>query len=104
MLNVGGGFDWNNQLFRAPYSGTYFFSLSGSKDGGSFSTRANMAVKVNDETVGEALSSEGTQWGGFSYQFSKKLNVNDTVELVMQWGKTYLLYFSGFMLDEDLSF
>jgi len=103
VSNVGGGFDWDNQLFRAPYSGTYFFSISGSKEEALFSNRANLAVKVNSEVVGEALSSGSTQWGGFSYQFSKKLNANDTVELAMQWGKTYLLYFTGHMLDEDLT-
>lgn len=103
VFNVGGGFDWNNQLFRAPYSGIYFFSISGSKDDNSYSTRANMAVKVNNEIVGQALSSGTTQYGGFSHQFSKKLSANDTVELVMQWGKTYLLYFTGFMLEEDLT-
>ena len=93
-----------SHLFRAPYSGIYFFSISGSKQENSFfSTRANIGVKVNGEVIGEALSSGNTQWGGFSHQFSTRLKSNDTVELIMQWGKTYLLYFTGFMLEEDLT-
>ncbi len=103
VINVGGGFDWKNQLFRAPYSGVYFFSISGSKYNGFLSTRANIIVKVNNEVIGQALSSGSTQWGGFSHQFSKRLNANDTVELIMKWGKIYLLYFTGFMLEEDLT-
>jgi len=31
FFNFGNGFDWNNQWFLAPYPGTYFFSLSGTK-------------------------------------------------------------------------
>ena len=103
VFNVGGGFDWNNQLFRAPYSGIYFFSVSGSKENGYHANRANIGVKVNNVVIGEALSSGTNQWGSFSYQFTKRLNSNDKVELVMQWGKTYLLYFTGFMLEEDLT-
>ena len=82
VFNVGGGFDWNNQLFRAPYSGIYFFSVSGSKENGYHANRANIGVKVNNVVIGEALSSANTEWGGFSHQFSKRLNANDTVELV----------------------
>jgi len=101
-LNVGGGFDWQNQLFRAPYNGTYFFSVSGSKDEFTFNTRANIHVKLNDEFIGEALSSSNTNYGGFSNQFIKKLKTNDRIELFMEHGKSYLLYFTGSMLDEDL--
>ena len=102
VLNVGGGFDWQNQFFRAPYNGTYFFSVSGSKDEFTFNTRANIHVKLNDEFIGEALSSSNTNYGGFSYQFIKKLKTNDRIELFMEHGKSYLLYFTGSMLDEDL--
>ena len=31
FFNLGNGFDWSNQWFLAPYPGTYFFSLSGTK-------------------------------------------------------------------------
>ena len=102
VLNVGGGFDWQNQFFRAPYNGTYFFSVSGSKDEFTFNTRTNIHVKLNDEFIGEALSSSTTNYGGFSYQFIKKLKTNDRIELFMEHGKSYLLYFTGSMLDEDL--
>jgi len=103
VLNVGGGFDWENQLFRAPYNGTYFFSISGSKGQYKSHNRANIAVKLNSEEIGQALSSAWTGYGGFSYQFTKKLKANDKIELFMLWGKTYLLYFTGIMLDEDLT-
>jgi len=31
LLNLGNGFYWVNQWFTAPYNGTYFFSISGTK-------------------------------------------------------------------------
>jgi len=102
VFNVGGGFDWKNQFFRAPYNGTYFFSVSGSKDSSYFNTRADIHVKVNNEFIGEAISSSSTTYGGLSYQFIKKLKTDDTIELFMYSGKSYLLYFTGSMLDEDL--
>jgi len=104
VFNVGGGFDWKNQLFRAPYNGTYFFSISGSKDYNSYKHRTSIFLKINnDRNAGEALSSENTIYGSFSLQLTTKLKANDKVELVMGWGKTYLLYFTGSMLDENLN-
>ena len=104
ILNVGGGFDWKNQFFRAPYTGTYSFSISGSKDSSSFTTRANVAVRLNfGEIIGEALSSSSTQNGGLAFQFIRKLKANDTIELAMHFGTAYLLYFTGFLLDENLT-
>lgn len=104
ILNVGGGFDWKNQFFRAPYTGTYSFSVSGAKDTSTYNTRANVAVRLNfGEIIGEALSSSWTQHGGFALQFTRKLKVNDTIELAMHFGKAYLLYFTGFLLDENLT-
>ena len=83
-MNEGNGFDWENQYFRAPHSGTYFFSISGSK---CFNTneRVSIAVILNGITIGEAKSSERTLYGSFSYQLSMKLNANDKIELVGWW-------------------
>jgi len=102
-LNLGNGYDWANQWFVAPYQGTYFFSISGSKPGALFKgTRASIVVKLNGKSIGEALSSGDTIFGGFAYQFSRKLNANDKVELVMQFGgKVYLLYYTGWLVDQD---
>jgi len=104
-LNIGNGFDWENQLFRAPNPGTYFFSVSGTEDFGvPNSPRAAVSVLVNGETIGEAVSSDKTDFGGFSYQVVRKLNATDKVELFMHFGKVYSLYFNGWMIDEDLIF
>lgn len=100
-LNVGNGLDWTNQLFRAPYPGTYFFSISGTKDYGTEnSIRSAVSVRVNGEFIGEAVS----YFGGFSYQVVRKLNATDKVELFMDFGKVYSLYFNGWILDEDFVF
>ena len=103
-LNVGNGFDWNSQIFRAPYPGTYFFSVSGTKNFGiPNSTRAAVNILVNGEGIGEAVSSEKTEFGGFSCQVITKLNASDKVELFMHFGKVYNVYFTGWMLDENLT-
>lgn len=108
VLNIGGGFDWNNQLFRAPYPGTYFFSLSGSKIVApnrrirNNIDKLDIGFRVNGEEIGEALSSENTRFGSLSYQVSLKLNADDKVELILYNGEASLLYFTGWMLDEDL--
>jgi len=101
LFNVGDGFDWKNQIFRAPFIGIYLFSISGLKEFDS--AIANIDVKLNNEVIGKALSSHETQFGGFSYQFTVKLVVNDTIELVMRAGKIDILYFTGSMLDQDLT-
>ena len=102
-LNVGNGFDWTNQVFRAPYPGTYFFSVSGTKNYGvPNSSRAAVSVLLNGESIGEAVSSDATEFGGFSFQAVRKLNTSDKVELFMHFGNVYSLYFNGWILDEDL--
>ncbi len=105
VLNNGGGFDWENQWFLAPYKGTYFFSVSGSKDSkqNGSSIKTEIVLMVNGKAIGSALSSQSTIFGGFSYQASVKLNAGDQIELFMLFGKTICLHFTGFMLDEDLS-
>ncbi len=78
VLNVGNVFDWNNQRFKAPYPGIYFFSKSGSKGHNYKKMRTCIYVKVNAEVIyGAALSSDFTAYGGLSYQFTKKLNADD---------------------------
>ena len=99
-LNAGNGFDWENQLFRAPHPGNYFFSVSGTKELG-ISGRAVVAVLVNGVNIGEAVSSHMTDHGGFSIQVVVKLAANDKVEL-SHWGKVYELYFNGWILNENL--
>ena len=100
-LNVGNGFDWGNQLFRAPHPGNYFLSVSGTKELG-ISSRAVVAVLVNGVNIGEAVSSHMTDHGGFSIQLIVKLDANDKVEL-LHWGKVYVLYFNGWILHEELT-
>jgi len=108
-LNVGDGFDWPNNLFRAPYSGTYFFSLSGTKDSRiqtnntNIQTRVAISFLVNGESIAEAISSEKTEYGGFSFQVVRKLNATDKIELIMKFGRIYNVYFNGWILDEDLA-
>ena len=57
FLKIGNGFDWSNQWFLAPYSGTYFFSLSGTK---SFRNkngnhrRVSIFIDLNGKGIGEA--------------------------------------------------
>jgi len=102
-LNVGNGFDWSNQWFRAPFSGTYFFSISGS---GRHNKGQKISIKayLNDkqEFIGEALSSEDTHYGSYSYQFTKTLNAGDKIVLYLETGTIYLAYFSGWMIEQDL--
>ena len=102
-VNIGNGFDWTNQEFRAPHTGIYFFSISGTKDFGTpDSDRACVSFRINGEGNGEAISSDKTEFGALSYQLVRKLEANDKVELFLKFGQTYTLYFSGWMLDDDL--
>ena len=108
VLNIGDGFDWKNQWFRAPYPGTYFFALSGSKinhpkPGDEFHDKLNIGVMVNGQPFAEAISSEKTLFGSLSYQVSLKLNAGDKIELVMYYGKSLFLHFTGWLLDQNLS-
>jgi len=105
VLNVGNGFDWNKQWFLSPYPGTYFFSISGTKNSVTNESRACIVVKLNGKNagIGEAVSSDFTAYGGFSYQFTIKLNASDKIELFFKLGKMpYSVYFTGWLLDEDL--
>ena len=51
---------------------------------------------------GQAVSSDKTDFGGFSFQAARKLNATDRVDLFMHFGKAYSVYFSGWLMDEDL--
>lgn len=103
FLNVGGGFDWKNQLFRAPYNGTYFLSISGTKDHDEKNNKASIFLKHNKDTIGETLSSDKTSFGGFSLTLTRNLKANDTVELELTKGYVYFVHFTGSMVDEDLN-
>ena len=104
ILNIGEGFDWINQWFVAPYPGTYFFSISGTKSELSSEPRACIAVKLNGGYIGEAVSSDYTGFGGYSYQFIRKLNATDKIELFFKFGNMpWSVYFTGWLLDEDLT-
>ncbi len=104
ILNFGNGFDWVNQQFIAPYNGTYFFSISGTKaypqDG-----KTCIHVKLNNVNIAQVLSSQNTVFGGFATVLSRNLNVGDKIELVMHEyeGNVYLLYFTGWLVDQDLA-
>jgi len=102
ILNVGNAFDWDNQWFFAPRNGTYYFSISGSK-ANNLKDRASITPRLNGNIIGEALSSaDNLSYGGFSLQFTRKLLAGDKIELFFNNGQTYLLYFTGWLLDEDL--
>jgi len=112
FFNLGNGFDWSNQWFLAPYPGTYFFSLSGTKHFAHFSffgnsntqRRASILVYLNGKEIGEALSSQKTEYGSFSFQFSRKLEKGAKIELIMhgESAEVYILSFTGWMLEQDL--
>ncbi len=57
-LNVGNGFDWSNQWLRAPYSATYFFSISGSN-------RYNQVQKISIKTYYLNEKQDNTNSGGY---------------------------------------
>ena len=103
FVNVGNGFDWDNQWFLVPYNGTYVFSLSGSKKGWGIG-RASVLIRLNGKKIGEALSSE-TRYGGMAFQVTKKLKKGDKIELLLhrESEQTYLLYFTGYMLEQELT-
>jgi len=102
-LNVGNGFNWENGWFQAPYPGTYFFSISRSKYSYTNDVITCIEVKLNGNWIGEAISSGKTSYGSFSYQFTRKLNATDKIELFLKIGEIpYSIYFTGWMLDEDL--
>ena len=102
-LNVGKGFDWENGWFIAPYSGTYFFSISGTKETVKSDDRTCIEVQLNGNGIGDAISSDYISYGGFSYQFTRKLNATDKIELFVKIGEIpYSIYFTGWMLDEGL--
>jgi len=102
LLNLGNGFNWVNQWFEAPYNGTYFFSISGTKayQGG----KTCFYVRLNNVNIAQVISSEGSVFGGFATIISRKLNVSDKIELVTHdyGGNVYLLYFTGWLVDQDL--
>jgi len=102
LLNLGNGFNWVNQWFEAPYNGTYFFSISGTKNHEGDKTCFH--VRLNNINIAQVLSSENSAWGGFATIISRKLNVGDKIELVMHedGGNVYLLYFTGWLVDQDL--
>ncbi len=101
VLNEGNGFDWDNQWFRAPYPGTYFFSVSGAKDYHE-TARVSIFVLLNGKDIGEAMSSRNTYYGSFSYQLSVKLNANDKIELELNCGTVFFIHFTGWMVEQDL--
>lgn len=105
FFDVGNGFDLENQWFLAPYPGTYFFILSGAKTG-VHEGRASIFVRLNGNHIGEALSSFNTEYGTFSLQLTRKLEKGDKIELEMHphSKEVYLLYFTGWMLEQELSF
>lgn len=76
--------------------------MSGSKIWSSNGDTASIIAKLNGEDFGEALSSQHTEYGALSYQFSLKLKSGDKIELFSQLGKMYHLYFTGWMVDENL--
>jgi len=102
ILNLGNGFNWVNHWFEAPYNGTYFFSISGTK--GYIGGKTCFHVRLNNVKIAQVLSSEGSVFGGFSTIISRKLNVGDKIDLVMHedGGNVYLLYFTGWLVDQDL--
>jgi len=105
VLNTGGGFNWKNQYFQAPVDGTYFFSITGSKSGmgeNGSPVRASIIMLLNGETIAEALSSADTVYGGFSYQTTRKLDATDKIELFLQWGQLYQIFFTGWLLEQNL--
>lgn len=50
------------------------------------------------ESICYTLSSQYTVFGGFSYQFSLKLNASDKVELFMTFGRSIYLHFTGMII------
>ena len=90
-------------IIPSPSRWGILFSISGSKTISLDHIQANIGVTINNEHIGKALSSSKTTYGGFSYQFTRKLKAKDKVEVFIQFGKTYLIYFTGFMLEEDLA-
>lgn len=103
LFNLGNGFDWVNQRFEAPYNGTYFFSISGTKAYGQYG-KTCIHVRLNNVNIAQVLSSENTIFGGFATTLSRKLNVGDKIELIMHeyGGNVALLYFTGWLVDQDL--
>jgi len=101
VLNEGDGFDWKSQCFRPPYPGTYFFSISGSKDYWR-NDRVSIFVRLNGENIGEALNSEKAGHDSFSLQISLKLGVKDKIELILHCGVVYFVHFTGWLVKQDL--
>jgi len=83
------------------YSLRLFFSTGTKQNGGG---RASVFVRLNEKMIGEALSSDNTIYGGFSFQFLRKLVMGDKIYLTLNNGSTqiYLLYFTGWMLEQNI--
>ena len=77
--------------------------MRAAKNNSKIETRVALSFLVNGVSIGEAVSSENTAFGGFSFQVVRKLNATDKVELVMKFGRIYNVYFNGWILDEDLA-
>lgn len=103
FVNVGKGFDWKNQWFIAPYNGTYFISVSGTKENIN-RERVILHALLNGKEIVEALSSDMQGYDPFSFQLSRNLKANDKIELVLRQGIIMYLHFNGWMVEQHFDF
>ena len=103
FVNIGKGFDWKNQWLIAPYPGIYFISVSGTKDR-MYSENAIIKALLNGKEIVEVLTIEEKSYDPFSFQFSRKLQANDKIELVLKQGIIMSLHFTGWMVEQQFDF
>lgn len=101
-MNIGNGFDFNKHWFSAPYSGSYFISVSGSIGSKPDPNITLIYVKINGDVFDQIRGSKNTAFSGFSYQMATHLNSSDKVSLFLESGDVSMLVFTGWMLDEGM--
>ena len=103
--NVGGGIT-RSGIFKAPISGTYFFSFNGLNHNNT--SEAEVVLNINGVGMSRSIASPNTaSYETMALDATLNLTEGDTVEVYLQNGrladKSYNS-FSGFLLEEDLSF
>lgn len=106
-LNVGGAFDMKNQIFIAPLTGIYEFTLKGYKSGEQHDLKAHLSLN------GKAVTNSLADWAGnhgfhtpFSIHSILKARKEDRIELYLLRGKLvddsnrYTIYTGKLLMEQ----
>ena len=108
-LNDGGAMNLKQGIFTAPLAGTYVFQFSALVEGGIL----YVYLYQNDSMVGSAYNGQNNRHEMLGFSTILKLKIGDKISLRLgnKGHPGYIMdsiyhhtFFSGWLLDEDLSF